>query len=120
MASENPEWLAGDPQNNLEEYWEAWYKIGNAPAVMVNGYCRTGEAALTLADKSLNEALAKVLDLKLQIDGECWIVRWQTRKQTRKWPKSNIKGLSVGPWRGSIAIVLTSLIKKTERSRADH
>lgn len=114
MSSEpEPKWVSEDPQN-WSTYWEAWYQIGNADAVLVNGYVSREAKAAIEAESALQEALEKVKDLGLSVEGVSWTRKIRSRSQKQTWPNVTVKEYVVAKWYGTLSVVLKSLIKQGE------
>lgn len=114
MSSDpDPKWVSDDPQN-WSTRWEAWYQIGNADPVVVNGYCSSEAKAEREAEDALKEALGKVKDLGLSVEGVSWTRKIRSRSQTQTWPKAIVKEYVVAKWYGTLSVVLKSLLSKAE------
>ena len=108
-----PKWNNEDPQRWSTRF-EAWYQIGNAKPVCINGYCNNEVKATSEAEAALQEALKQVKELGLTMHGKAWTVKVRTRTQIQRWPEANLKEFSVALWYGSLSIVLKSLLKEGE------
>lgn len=97
----DPEWRAGDPQR-WSTYWQGWYKIGNAKAVMVGGHYNSEHIAKNELAAAVQEQVEKVQALGLQVEITTWTVKERTRTQTQTFPKNIVGESVICDWHGTL------------------
>lgn len=81
-----PKWTSEAPVR-WGRYYEAWYQISHALPVLVDGFCRTEEAARTRLDNEVPKVIKQLKDLGLKNQITTWTVHKQSRQQSRVFPR---------------------------------